>query len=145
MVLANEFWGGIIVPACTVIVIVFTVGSVYCTLRLHGVLHPLVYAFFPIVAVFLLTVILFGVFGQLAAVNRNARYCVQALEMASRRLEYEFVGTEIWGNMTPVLRSEARTLRPFGVQSGSFGLIENSTQVAMLDAIIDYVMLLLAW
>ena len=95
MVLANNFWGGIIVPACTVIVIVFTVGSIYCTLRLRGVLHPLVYAFFPVVAVLLLAVILFGVYGQLDAVIRNARACVQALEMASQRLEYEFSGTEI--------------------------------------------------
>ena len=47
--------------------------------------------------------------------------------------------------MTPVLRSEAQTLKIFGVQTGSFGYIENSTQVAMLDAIIDYVLLLLAW
>ena len=143
-ILANEFWGGIIVPGCTVIVVMLTVGCLYCTLRLHGILHPVVYAFFPFMAVFLLAVILIGVFGQLTAVNRNARGCVEVLEMASRRLEHEFGGVDR-GNIRRVLQSLGRTLRPFGVQSGSFGYIQISTQVAMLDQTIDCVILLLSW
>ena len=106
-------------------------------------LHPVVYAFFPFVAVFLLAVILFGVFGQLAAVNRNAGGSVEALEMASRRLGYE-LGVD-WGNIRRVLQRQVRTLRPIGVQSGSFGYIQISTQVAMLDQTIDCVILLLSW
>ena len=85
-------------------------------------------------AVFLLAVILIGAFGQLTAVNRNARSCVEALETASLRLGYEF-GVDR-GNIWRVLQSQVRTLRPFGVQSGSFGYIQISTQVAMLELIV---------
>ena len=129
----------------TVVIIMLTVGCLYCALRLHGILHPLVYTFFPSMAVFLLAVILFGVFGQPAAVNRNARDCVEALEVACSRLGYE-LGQVKRGHIRRVMRSQLRILRPFGVQSGSFsfGYIQNSTQVAMVDQILDYLILLLS-
>ena len=92
--LANEFWIAIIVPGTTVIIVMLTVSCLYCTLRLHGILHPLVYACFPFVAVFLLTVVVVGIFGQLAADNRGSRGCVEGLEMAGLRFEYELTGTD---------------------------------------------------
>ena len=103
-VLANKFWGGITVPGCTAIVVMLTVGCLYCALRLHGILHPVVYTFFPSMAVFLLAVILIGVFGQLAAVNRNVRDCVKAMEVASWRLGYELAQVNR-GHIRRVMRS----------------------------------------
>lgn len=140
--LANEFWGGIIVPGCTVLVVALTVGSLYCTLRLHGTLHPLVYAFFPVVTVFLLTVIVIGVFGELAAVKRVAGVNLKYL---AHKIVHRLDATVEEKMVRKYLQGRLRALRPFGVQCGPFGHIHLSTQAAMWEAIITYTLVLLTW
>ena len=145
MVLTNGFWGGIIIPGCVVLVVALTVASLYCSLRLHGLVHPLVYAFFPILAVFMLRLIVIAVFVKLSDVHRNATGCVDDLEMLGKKLRLVVSGSANGNLRRLLIPREVKKLRPFGVQNGSFGYIQLDTQVAMIDEIINYVLLLLTW
>ena len=143
-ILANGFWGPIIVPGCTVLIVLLSFSSIYCTLRLHGHLHPFIYAFFPTLAAFMVGGVVFGVFGQLSKVKRNADACVEEIVMEGRKLRVLWVWNGDSKSSTEYVGKKLKTFRNFGVQTGTFGYITLNTQFDMLDQIINYVILLLS-
>lgn len=143
-VLANNVWESLIVPGSTVLMILESVSAIYCTLRLHGQVHPLAYAFFPALAVFAVGGVLVGLYGELTKVNRNSNACVDDIVNAGRQLRVSLARSGCDQISLEYVGRRLKTFRSFGIQNGGFGFITIDTQFAMLDEIINYVLLLLS-
>ena len=118
-------------------------GSLFATLRLHGHLHPVVYAFFPICFVFTIVAGLIGIYGEFAKVNQNSCDCMNGIVNEGIKLRALWV----WNGGDEdiqYVKKNMKCLRSFGVQNGIFGDVTASTQIAMWDETINCVFLLLS-
>ena len=141
--ISNCFWRSIIMPANIVLLVIGTSGCIFCTLRLHGHLQPVVYLFFPTMTIFLIGIYLFGVYRLISKVNENSCDCLNELVQEGKKLKALWAWNVGYED-TKCVEQKLRALRSFGVQVGIFGFITVSTQIAMWDQIINYVFLLLS-